>query len=264
MGIIRNIVTKGLSFKVMLPSSSRAILAYHDVSNSGSAHFSEHYSTETKRFRDQIEFLQRNFEMVSLDEIVTKPKSGKRMLSVSFDDGFLSVKEEVSEYLTKKGIPFSVFINSTAVKENFLPYDLFPEIAVHHETQVFLNADDVKDLHRMGVTIGSHSSNHRCFSNCSAEDLKTEIGENKNYIESLLGIDVDHLAIPYGKKEHFNAAAVEFGKSVGHKYIYSTNPVYFSKPFGEGSVIPRIGVTNQTPDELCFLLNRPLVRKIDI
>lgn len=264
MNFIKNIVTKSLSFKVLVPSSSRVILAYHDVSNAHSPHFSEHYSTEIERFRKQIEFLQSNFKMVSLDEIVSKPKSNKRMIAVTFDDGFLSVKEEISDYLFEKGIPFAVFVNSTAIKENFLPYDLYPEIAVHHEAQVFLNAEDVKYLYNKGVTIGSHSSNHQCFANCDESALAVEIGENKVFIEDLLGTKVEHLAIPYGKKEHFNQKAVEYGWSVGHKYIYATNPVYFSAPFPEYSLIPRIGITNQTAEELCFLINRPLVKKIDI
>lgn len=264
MNLIKNIVTKSLSYKVIIPKSSRIILAYHDVSDANSPHYSKHYSTEIKRFREQIEFLQSNFEMVSLDEIVTKPKSNKRMVAITFDDGFLSVKEEISEFLFQKGIPFAVFVNSTAIKENFLPYDLYPEIAVRHGEQVFLNADDVKYLYNKGVTIGSHSSNHKSFANCDADDLAVEIGENKAFIEDLLGTKVDHLAIPYGKKEHFNKTALEYGWSVGHKFIYATNPVYFSEPFPEYSLIPRIGITNQTAEELCFLINRPLVKKIDI
>jgi peptidoglycan/xylan/chitin deacetylase (PgdA/CDA1 family) len=263
MNFIKNITTKSLSVKVLLPSSSRVILAYHDVSNPDSAQYSELVSTQPARFREQIEFLQKNFELVSLKEIVTEPNGKKRMAAVTFDDGFLSVKE-VSDYLFAKKIPFAVFVNKSAMEENFLSYGEYPEIGKRYEKQVFLNADDVKYLHQKGVLIGSHSASHKTLSACNEAELQAEINENKAFIENLLGETIEHLAIPYGKREHYNQKVIEHCKSAGHKFIYSTNPVYFSKPFPEYSLIPRIGLTNQSKEELCFLLNRPLLKKIDI
>jgi peptidoglycan/xylan/chitin deacetylase (PgdA/CDA1 family) len=264
MNFIKNIITKSLSYKVIIPSSSRIILAYHDVSNPDSPQYSELYSTTTANFYEQLEFLKANFKLVSLDEIVSSNATNQRLVAITFDDGFLSVKNEVSAALFANKIPFAVFANQTAIKENFLPYDLFPEIAKHYDSQIFLNAEDIKYLHEKGVTIGSHSSNHRSFAKCDAKMLAEEIGDNKLFLENLLKSEVLHLAIPYGKREHYNASAIEYGKSVGHKYIYSTNPIYFSNAVATGSLIPRIGITNQSKEELCFLINRPMVRKIDI
>ena len=264
MNFIKNIITKSLSYKVIIPSSSRIILVYHDVSNSDSPQYSELYSTTTAKFYEQIEFLKANFKLVSLDEIISSTATNQRMVAITFDDGFLSVKNEVSDYLFTNKIPFAIFVNQTAIKENFLPYDLYPEIAKHYDSQIFLNAEDIKYLYEKGVTVGSHSSSHRSFADCDAKMLAEEIGENKSFLEDLLKSEVPHLAIPYGKREHYNMAAIDYGKSVGHRYIYSTNPIYFSRAVAADLLIPRICLTNQTKEELCFLINRPMVKKIDI
>lgn len=264
MNFIKNIVTKSLSFKVLIPSASRVILAYHDVSEINSPQYSELYSTEPARFFEQIEFLQKNFNLVSLDEIISADSSHKPLVAITFDDGFLSVKELALDFLQSKNIPFAVFANQTAIKENYLPYDQFDEINRHYKTRIYLNADEIKQLSYQGVTIGSHTSNHRTIADCDEKMLQSEVDENKHFLEDLIGEKVLHFAIPYGKKEHYNEKSVAHCRTAGHQFIYSTNPVYFRGKINADSLIPRIGITNQTKEELCFLINRPLVKKIDI
>src|SRR6478672_3770982 len=126
MSFLKNAVTKIFSQKVIIPSSSRIIFVYHDVSAPDSPQYSELYSTETNKFKEQIDFIRENFEIVSLDEIVSRRENkGKRLAAITFDDGFLSVKETALPYLEAHKIPFTVFFNSTAIKENHLPYDQF-------------------------------------------------------------------------------------------------------------------------------------------
>ena len=264
MNFVKNIISRSLSFKVLIPSASRVILAYHDVSEINSPQYSELYSTKPGRFFEQIEFLQQNFNLVSLDEIISANSSVKPMVAITFDDGFLSVKELALKFLKAQNIPFAVFLNQTAIKENYLPYDQFDEINRRYKTQVYLNANDIRDLHKDGVIIGSHTSNHRTIANCDEKILGEEIDENKKFLEDLIGEKVLHFAIPYGKKEHYNEKSVAHCQTAGHQFIYSTNPIYFSKAVNSETLIPRIGISNQTPKELCFLINRPLIKKIDI
>lgn len=267
MNFLKNAVTKIFSRKVIIPSASRVIFVYHDVSARDSAQYSELYSTEPGRFKEQIEFIRENFEIVSLNEIVSRPsKNAKRLAAITFDDGFISVKDAAMPFLESRQIPFTVFLNSTAIRENHLPYDQFDEINRRYGNRVYLDADEVKALHKKGVTVGSHTSNHRTLSQCDEKALHEEIVKNKEFLENLIDREISHLAIPYGKREHYNERALNFSRSAGHKFIYSTNPIYFSEPWAEGisKPIPRIGLTNQTAAELCFLINRPLIRKIDI
>jgi peptidoglycan/xylan/chitin deacetylase (PgdA/CDA1 family) len=269
MNFIKNAVSKVLSQRVLAPVSSRFIFVYHDVSEPDSPQYSDLYSTDTKIFKAQIDFLKENFQLVSLDEILSIPpeKQKNRLAAITFDDGFLSVKETAMPYLVSLNIPFTIFLNSTAIEQNFLPYDQFDEINRKYDRRVYLNANEVRELAAAkGVTIGSHTANHRTIGNCDEKELREEIDANKAFLENLTGSEVAHLAIPYGKREHYNQSALDYCRKAGHKFIYCTNPVYFKESWTENDSrpIPRIGLTNQTPQELCFLINRPLIKKIDI
>ncbi len=106
--------------------------------------------------------MSRNFEIVSLDEIVSSPEAkGKRLAAITFDDGFLSVKDTAMPILEARKIPFTVFLNSTAIRENYLPYDQFDEINRRYNERVYLDAAEVKMLREKGVTIDSHTTNHQ-------------------------------------------------------------------------------------------------------
>lgn len=268
MNLIRNAVSKILSRRVLAPAGSRFIFVYHDVSESGAPQYSDLYSTDAEKFKEQIDFLRENFEIVSLDEIVSRVETNrKRLAAITFDDGFLSVKETAMPYLEKHKIPFAVFLNSTAIEENFLPYDQFDEINRKYTTRVYLDRNEVKYLAENNVTIGSHTTNHQTLSKCDEKNLEKEVLKNKKYLENLVDSEVAHLAIPYGKREHYNQTALDYCRKVGHRFIYSTNPVYFKGAWtvnGNVKPIPRIGLTNQTAAELCFLINRPMVKRIDI
>jgi peptidoglycan/xylan/chitin deacetylase (PgdA/CDA1 family) len=135
-----------------------------------------------------------------------------------------------------------------------------------YDTQVYLDENDIKYLDERGVIIGSHSSTHRVLSECDDEELKQEVLENKLYLEGLLGKKVEHLALPYGKREHYNERVLKFCNSVGHNYVYSTNPSYFStaNPPRGLRTIPRISFLNESKEEMLFYINRPLFRRIDI
>lgn len=268
MNLLRKVFTKALSRTVWVGSAKRFVFLYHDVSDPDAPQHSEHYSTRIEKFREQIELLEENFKIVSLEEIVSESPNGRdRLASLTFDDGFLSVKEEVFPYLSAKGIPFAVFVNSAAVKHNRLFYG--QEYSASNRTydrKVFLDENDIKYLDERGEVIGSHSSAHKVLSECGDEELKEEVLGNKLYIESLLGKQVRHFALPFGKREHYDERVLQYCHSVGHDYVYSTNPSYFSSadPSFSRGLIPRISLLNQSREETLFYINRPLFKKIDI
>src|SRR5439155_20912187 len=131
--------------------------------------------------------------------------------------------------------------------------------------KVFLDDQDIRFLSGRGVLIGSHTSNHKVLSSCSDDELREEINENKHYIEGVVRKPVNHLALPYGKREHYNDRVLKFC-SAEHEFVYTTNPSFFElgKISREPKLIPRLGLTDQSNEGLLFLINRPLIRRIDI
>ena len=265
MTLLRTIVAKGLSRKVLTGPGKRFVFLYHDISDPDAPQYSPLYSTQLSKFRTQIELLARYFKFVSLDEIVTNGSNHQgRLASISFDDGFVSVKHEALPLLRSMGIPASVFVNSMAIKHNQLfnaPGGFAPTKVVSEK--IYLDETEVKQLVAAGITIGSHSSTHKVLSHCDEATLKEEILDNKLYVEQLTGSEVRHLALPFGKREHYNQQVLNYCYSVGHDYVYTTNPACFEVS-QERRLIPRVAILNETPQELLFAINRPLLKKIDI
>ena len=268
MGILRALATKGLPRTVLAGQRKRFVFVYHDVSDPDSPQYSANYSTTVRNFKRQVELLARHFKLVSLDDVVaTGDDNHRRLASITFDDGFLSVRDEAFSYLRARGIPFTIFANSMAIKHNQL-FNLPGGRPVNHDLnrKIFLDETDIKYLAAEGILIGSHASTHKALSACDDRELKEEVLSNKLYIENLTGSAVKHFALPFGKREHYNDKVLNFCYSTGHEYVYSSNPVYFDVTDKKRShrLVPRLGLLNESPEELYFLINRPLLKKIDI
>src|SRR6266849_2170546 len=194
MTVLRKAVIKALPQRVMTGPGKRFVFLYHDVSDPSSPQYSPLYSTGISQFRLQIELLSKYFKFVPLEEVVAHNSNVKqRLASITFDDGFFSVKEHALPYLQSKGIPSSVFVNSTAIKHNRLFYGTgVPSINRTYERKVFLDESDIRELAAKGVVIGSHSSSHKVLAECDETSLREEVLDNKMYLEGLTGKAVKH------------------------------------------------------------------------
>lgn len=268
---LRQAIKRALGAKLLPPRSSRFVFVYHDVSDVDAPQHASDYSTPVTAFRAQVEFLAKSFDFVTLDEVVSPDRRsprGRPLASVTFDDGFLSVREEVYPYLSAKGVPFTVFLNRTAVEKNLLFYGpQYPDLNRQYDSKVFLDEEDVGYLSSAGVTVGSHTSSHRSLADLDEEGLREEIADNKAYLESLVGKSVTHFALPFGKRQHYDRRVVEYCSGAGHEYVYSTNPTFFdpaSLPRDGCTLIPRVEVAHEPTEMIFFMLNRPLFRRIDL
>lgn len=267
MGFIKSGLTRALSRRVLIGADKRLIFLYHDISDLEKRQHSTLYSTTVKTFQEQIEFLALNFTLVSLDDILSPDLAAKRCAAIVFDDGFLSVQQTAMPYLNSKGIPFAIFLNRMAMTENSLRNSLEDDASEQFQGErVFLNETEVRSLSDAGVRIGSHTASHRQLVNCDEPALREEIDGNKDYLERVTGQEVRYLALPFGKREHYNQTVLDHCRQAGHDFIFTTNPTSFdlSSPSYQRRLIPRIGLTDQSPGEIMFLINRPLLKTIDI
>lgn len=296
-----------LSLNFILPfkKGNRFIFIYHDISTKSSSHYSKHYSTKPEDFKRQLDFYKKNFELISIEEIVSSDlENTKNYASIVFDDGFKSVIDVAAPILDHYKIPFAVFVNKYAIQKDRLwlsDLELENKQLIHvltnelnlnsediinnlktnptfnNQIQKFMNTsellkqgsvymdeNEIKLLHQRGVIIGSHTVNHPVLACCSKEMQKTEIIENKEYIDKLLNQDTIHFAFPFGKKEHFNDETIKILKEQGHLYNYTSNPISFNSSTIKTGFIPRIGVLNDSDKELMFYINRQFFKKIQL
>ena len=298
--IKNNILSR--DFILPLKKGYRFIFIYHDISDPNSGHYSPSYSTTKIRFKEQISFLSDHFEFVDLDAITQEEPFKQNVASIIFDDGFKSIETEGVPFLKKMGIPFAVFLNRCAIENNRLwvndlilnkaqflkdyklkdilnndsvDYKVFENdvsfnnglsnmnLLENTRHQIYLNKSDVLKLKENGAIIGNHGSFHANLTMCDTEMLEKEVVENKKYLESLINSKITHYAYAFGKKEHYSLRAMEIIKNSGHMFSYTSNPSAFKEKFNQYT-IPRIGLTNESPAQIMFYINRQFMKSVNL
>jgi peptidoglycan/xylan/chitin deacetylase (PgdA/CDA1 family) len=132
------------------------------------------------------------------------------------------------------------------------------------EEKAFLNEKDVRALAGAGVHVDSHSCTHRVLSSCSDSQLTVEIDGNREFLRDSFDIGGEHFALPFGKREHYDARVLDRLFASGVRYAYTTNPTFIMARDRERRLIPRVTLLNETSSQVLFYLNRPFLRRIDI
>lgn len=301
MKLVRKILSS-MSLLPVVRKGLRYVFVYHDIDAESKPHCSfSDYSTSLEIFQSQIDFIRSEFCVVSLDTLLSDElPSGKHYAAITFDDGFFSVKQYAHPLLTSLNIPYTCFLNKTASVLNRLWIsDIVLGIFDHYaraagmddfvgksvaelkasksfneqlhlyygdagfdEYQVYMNSADIKELAKEGVQFQSHSMNHSVLSLLSDELLERDIRGNKQYLNDILDAPESLFALPFGKREHYSANVVECLKNAGYQHMFTTNPVGFRS--AESFAIPRIGLLNDSIFDLRFMINRSLLKSIDI
>jgi len=304
---IKHVLATKLFIRIL--KGNRFIFVFHDVSNSNESHYSKEYSTSIARFREQLDLFQDIFEIISLEQIVTDSHldKNKNYAAITFDDGFYSVLKNARPILKDRGIPYAIFLNGAAIKDNQLWFSNIEIAGKSYEEKIlnisqtellegenpisaiysrgkfnkyfrenykltdkgkkiYLDYEDILLLKEEGVLIGSHSYDHFALGFCDEETARAQIDDNHELLKEIAQKTIQHFAIPFGKKEHYNENTISALKRTGHTYIYSANPNKFTVKdlTNNDFFFPRIGITEQSPKEILFMINRTLFKKYDL
>lgn len=111
-----------------------------------------------------------------LDEVATWPD-----VVMSFDDGNTSDVELALPALDERGLRATFFV-----------------LAGRLGQEGSLTPDDVAELTRRGMTVGSHGMDHRSWRGMDAATARTELDEAKTVIEEAAGVQIREAACPFG------------------------------------------------------------------
>jgi hypothetical protein len=114
-----------------------------------------------------------------------------------------------------------------------------------------LNWDELGELSRMGVEIGSHSVSHPDFGLIDEQKTIDELQLSKMTINSRLSLSVNCFAIPFGQSKNWTSFAHEAARQAGYELIYSQ--AENTRPQG---TIPRTFVTSMDTDRIFTALLR--------
>lgn len=87
--------------------------------------------------------------------------------------------------------------------------------------RMMLNWDEVQEMRKDGITIGSHSHTHPILSQMSSEKAKDEILTSKKVVEKNADIEVKHFSFPNGREEDFSKELRDYCRRIGFESVSS-------------------------------------------
>ena len=145
------------------------------------------------------------YRVMALADIVDALLGAKtlpdRAVGLSIDDAFLSVHTEAWPRLKKAGFPFTLFVATGAVDRKQSGY---------------MNWDQIREMARAGVAIGSHTETHLHMPDADDTRNRGELERSNKRFEEELGQRPSLIAYPYGEYslkvgKISKAAGFEFG-----------------------------------------------------
>jgi peptidoglycan/xylan/chitin deacetylase (PgdA/CDA1 family) len=182
------------------------ILFYHRVSDDR-----DELAVAPRRFRGHMDLLaSEGFRVVDLVEAVRLLDGGQlppRTVGLSFDDGYLDVREHALPVLAERGFRATVFI-ATGVTDGRCRF------VWYRDQPPLMTWDDVAELDRGGtLTFEAHTVSHPSLLAVDDATAREEIAGSKRELEQHLGRPVTAFTFPaglFGERERRMVAEAGF------------------------------------------------------
>lgn len=218
--------------KVVKIVNSIPILMYHEIKelpDNGERLTGLFVSPD--RFNKQLDALKREgYNTVTMQELYEHWNKGNPIkenpVVLTFDDGYESVYKVALDALLERNMVGTFYLHTSAIG-----------------TRNSLTEDMIKEMHNSGMEIASHSITHSRLDKDNV-DLKSELLESKNILESIIESEVNHFSYPFGgynsmvkneveKYGYLTAVTVKEGKAKYDQNIYALHRItvdYHDKP----------------------------------
>jgi peptidoglycan/xylan/chitin deacetylase (PgdA/CDA1 family) len=201
------------------------------------------WTTPTALFVRQIQWLQRRFPLVSLDEAqrrIRRDKNHEPCVSITFDDGYADNLRHAIPLLVEKRIPCTYFVTA----QNVLEGKPFPDdLALGHRLAPN-SPEQLVAMATAGIEIGAHGYHHADLgANCDPLTLYREVVAAKEELQRTLGRLIRHLAFPYGLHANLNPAAFALAEKAGYAGVCSAYGG-FNYPGDDAFHLQRISADN--------------------
>lgn len=165
-----------------LPDTHDVVLAYHSVGGGG------YDDIPSELLRAQIEWLRENYRVVDLPVVLEE--SDEKRVALTFDDGLGSFRERVLPILREYEVPATAFVIGAAVRD--------PPGLRFKRRERLMTAEQLREVAADPlVTIGAHTMSHPPLSRLAGDELREEILDGTERVESALGVSIDRFCYPY-------------------------------------------------------------------
>jgi peptidoglycan/xylan/chitin deacetylase (PgdA/CDA1 family) len=185
------------------------------------------YIVSVDNFRKQMEYLHSNgFRTYFLEELLTRKDWPHKGIVITFDDGHESNYTLALPILQEFEFKAEFFITTGWIG-----------------TKHFLKSNQIFELHKAGMSIGSHSVTHRYLNDLTNKEIEVELNESKTTLEKILETEITSFSAPGGRLQKTNMTTL--AKNTGYKTLYTSRPDVFNNRTGVFS-IPRFTMKRQT------------------
>jgi len=226
------------NFSHWLPQSNDVILTYHSVGEPIGKPW-----VSTERFRRDLEFLTRRYEVVPLSGIGSESRT--KQVALTFDDGYRNFHDAVYPLLQEYDVPATVFVISELIETTDCDLiNLCLNIDIS-DPDVMLGAPEIEELVRSDlVTIGNHTRTHPNLENSTqcTRSFKDEIVGAKAHLEDRFDITVEEFSYPYGS---YDPGVVQSVRE-SHRLAVTTEHG-IADPETDAYRLPRVGAHKSEP-----------------
>lgn len=128
---------------------------------------------------------------------------------------------------------FVEFLNEDSEREEVLAHELY------------MNIDQIKDMHEAGMYIGAHTNTHPHLGSLPVDDQIAEIQESKKFIESI-GTPAEYLTLSYPYGSHNDPTKQLLKTMFGFKFGIGIDHGTFDTETGDRFNVPRIDCNDVT------------------
>jgi peptidoglycan/xylan/chitin deacetylase (PgdA/CDA1 family) len=130
---------------------------------------------------------------------------GRMPFTITVDDGGVSFYTTIAERLEERGWRGHCLITTSCIGQ-----------------RAFLNILQIRELHRRGHIIGTHSVSHPSrFSACGWDDMVSEWLESRKALADILGDDVIVASVPGG---YFSRRVADAAREAGLSVLFTSEP----------------------------------------
>ena len=175
------------------------VIFYHDI----------HSDVRYTEMSTPINLFQRHINIIqdSGYEIVSEITKDHGQIEICFDDAFLGLYENI-RFIKQHKIPVHLFV---------VPYYI--------GRKNYINKNQLLEIDRSKlIRVSSHTYSHKRLNKIDKKEIYRELQISKEYLETLLGKQVESLCYPEGK---FDNDTIRIAKEVGYKKQYSSLPGFY-------------------------------------
>ena len=192
--------------------ASIPVLMYHRVLEAAPQGPSHGIWVTARQFANQLRSLKRRGYHPITFRHYARFMNGEQTLPprpiiLTFDDGYEDNFTVAFPLLRQFGFSAVIFAVTDERRTNFWDSSEPPAR--------LLSSEQLRELSRHGIEIGSHTSSHSNLTISSPESVQKEVKESKSSLEQLLGNEVISFAYPYGA---LNEAAKQMVENAGYTF----------------------------------------------